>query len=348
MTRYAALQPARRPDNTMRITEAGIELDSEFAIELLDGQPAITMSSHSGRSGGRPARNSQYSDALRVVLERLADLDARIIDALVVSSTSLRDYPDEADRRFGGPFPIRVRDYDASDLRTQLTEAMRSVARRAELGPGGNGRRRVTFLLSLQGDGSVADLAAYLAGVSNAVVGKEEGGRGAPTDAARVATASGPGAPLATDDVQQRRSRQQGYVADAAYRRAVELHAMRIAIEHYEGAWEVKDTSAGHPYDLVTRRGDRTRYIEVKGTTGTGDQVHLTANEVDHVRRTQVKSCSSWSTQSSWTALILRCLLRPGEQSGSSIRSTSKSANYGKQRTPGECRALWHRPSLVE
>jgi hypothetical protein len=86
----------------MRLTEAGIELDSEFTVELLDGQPTITMSSHSGRSEGRPARNSQYSDALRVVLERLADLDARIIDALVVSSTSLRDYPDKNDRRFGG------------------------------------------------------------------------------------------------------------------------------------------------------------------------------------------------------------------------------------------------------
>jgi hypothetical protein len=162
---------------------------------------------------------------------------------------------------------------------------MRSVARKAELGPGGNGRRRVTFLLSLQDDGSIADLAAYLAGVSNAVVGREEGGHGAPTDAARVPTASGRGAPLATDGLQQRRSRQQGYVADAAYRRAVELHAMRIAVEHYEDAWEVEDTSAGHPYDLVIRSGGRTRYIEVKGTTGTGDQIHLTANEVDHVRR---------------------------------------------------------------
>lgn len=266
----------------MRVIEAGLELDSEFDVELVDGQLAITMSSHSGSSGGRPARNSQYSDALRVILERLADLDTRITDALVVSRAALRDYPDEAERRFGEPFPIRVADQNIPDLRTRLTEGMRSVARKSELGPGGNNRRRVTFYLDVPGDSSVADLAAHLAaGSTNSILdGRWDAGR-----RRAKGTVSERRVPLLAGDAEQRRSRAQGYVADAAYRRAVELHAMRLAIEHYEDGWDVEDTSAGHPYDLVISRADYSRYVEVKGTAGTGDQINLTANEVDHAHR---------------------------------------------------------------
>lgn len=270
----------------MRVTEAGFELNSEFEVELIDGQPAITMSSHSGSSRGRPARNSEYTDALRVILQRLADLDARITDALVVSSTALRDYANATDRRFGGPFPIRIREQDIRDLRTRLTEAMRSVARKPELGPGGNNRRRVKFFLDVPGGGSIADLAAHVAGGTAPQPGGREGGSGgSQTGGPRAPRSGGRAVPLVTGGAQQRRSRAQGYVADAAYRRAVELHAMRLAVEHYDGDWDVEDTSAGHPYDLVVTRGDETRYVEVKGTAGTGDQINLTANEIDHARR---------------------------------------------------------------
>lgn len=44
----------------VRITEAGIELDAEFTVDLIDGQPTFTMFSQSGSSGGRPRRNPQY------------------------------------------------------------------------------------------------------------------------------------------------------------------------------------------------------------------------------------------------------------------------------------------------
>src|SRR5690348_16580755 len=114
----------------MRVTEAGIELDAEFTVDLIDGQPTFTMFSHSGSSGGRPRRNPQYSDALRVILARLADRHSTITDALVVSSDALRRYPDSADRRLmrGVQFPIRIGDHDPGELRTALTEAMRSTA----------------------------------------------------------------------------------------------------------------------------------------------------------------------------------------------------------------------------
>lgn len=60
---------------------------------------------------------------------------------------------------------------------------------------------------------------------------------------------------------------------------------MQIAAAHYAGDWDIEDTSAGNPYDLVLTRPDESRYVEVKGTAGLGEQVNLTANEVEHTRR---------------------------------------------------------------
>jgi len=255
----------------VRITEAGVELDAEFEVGRVDGQAAFTMHSHSGASGGRPRRNPQYGDALRAILERLAERDAQITDALVVSSDALRDWPAPDDRRLRRDirFPIRIANHDAGQLRTALTEAMRATARDPSLGPGGNNRRRVTFFLEVPGNPPVADLAAYLSG-------------GTP---AEPSVSEHRGVPLIVGSASGRPSRAQGYVADAAYRRAVELRAMQVAVEHYADDWVVEDTSAGNPYDLALRRDGQIRYVEVKGTAGLGEQINLTANEVNHAQR---------------------------------------------------------------
>jgi hypothetical protein len=163
-------------------------------------------------------------------------------------------------------------------LRTALTEAMRGTARNPSLGPGGNNRRRVTFWVDIPGDPPVAELAAYLAGGTPAASTAASPGMSARRAASR-------GAPLTTGSPTVRRSRAQGYVADAAYRRAVELRAMAVAISHYEDDWDIEDTSAGNPYDLVLTRPGETQYAEVKGTAGLGEQINLTANEVVHARK---------------------------------------------------------------
>lgn len=255
----------------MRTTEASVELDAEFDVGTVDGQAAFTMHSHGGASGGRPRRNPQYGDALRVILQRLAERDVQMTDALVVSSDALRDWPAPEDRRLKRDirFPIRIADHDVGQLRTALTEAMRATARDPSLGPGGNNRRRVTFFLEVPGNPPIAELAAYLAS-------------GTPVDLSLAAPDEHRGVPLTVGAAERRSSRAQGYVADAAYRRAVELRAMQVAVEHYEDNWVVEDTSAGNPYDLVLRRDGQIRYIEVKGTAGLGEQVNLTANEVSH------------------------------------------------------------------
>ena len=264
----------------MRVTEGGIELDAEFAVDLIDGRRTYADGLPQRQQRRRPRRNPQYSDALRVILARLGDRHCVITDALVVSSDALRKYPDPADRRLkrGVQFPIRIEDQDLTQLRTALTEAMRSAARDPSLGPGGNNRRRVTFWVDVPGDPPIAELAAYLAGGTPGA--STAAGPGATRP--RVATR---GAPLTAGPAAAIHSRAQGYVADAAYRRAVELHAMGAAIAHYSGAWNVEDTSAGNPYDLVLARPGETRYVEVKGTAGLGEQINLTANEVAHARR---------------------------------------------------------------
>lgn len=73
----------------------------------------------------------------------------------------------------------------------------------------------------------------------------------------------------------------QGRALDIGRRDAVELHAMAVATRHYESqGYEVEDTSAKHPYDLVCAKGDDERRVEVKGTTLSAATIQLTANEV--------------------------------------------------------------------
>lgn len=68
-------------------------------------------------------------------------------------------------------------------------------------------------------------------------------------------------------------------------RRAVETRAMRVVQEHYAArGWDVEDVSQTRPYDLVCRRLEEERHVEVKGLTGLPLRVELTANEVVHAR----------------------------------------------------------------
>lgn len=73
----------------------------------------------------------------------------------------------------------------------------------------------------------------------------------------------------------------QGVVIDPKRRKAIELRAMEVAIDHYEGlGFTVENTSMAKPYDLVCRLSEATRRVEVKGTTSNGVSVFLTINEV--------------------------------------------------------------------
>jgi len=78
----------------------------------------------------------------------------------------------------------------------------------------------------------------------------------------------------------------QGRGLTAAERRAVELHAQRLAEEHFVGlGHDVRDVSSDClGFDLRCTNGMEVVHVEVKGTTGAGDTVLLTRNEVAHAR----------------------------------------------------------------
>ena len=77
----------------------------------------------------------------------------------------------------------------------------------------------------------------------------------------------------------------QGWGLSGPERKAVEMHAMRLARAHYEDkGYQVQDVSGNESYDLLCTNADDELRVEVKGTTGAGKSVFLTTNEVAHAR----------------------------------------------------------------
>jgi Protein NO VEIN, C-terminal len=83
-----------------------------------------------------------------------------------------------------------------------------------------------------------------------------------------------------------RRGRGQGFQLDQEAKVAVEACAMNAATEFYGKDWDVEDVHATESYDLICRRGDEVKHVEVKGTTTDEAEVILTPNEVTHARET--------------------------------------------------------------
>ena len=66
-------------------------------------------------------------------------------------------------------------------------------------------------------------------------------------------------------------------------RKAVELRGMAVTRSWLEAeGWQVTDTSATRPYDFEASRASERLFVEVKGTTGPGEEVNLTSAEVEH------------------------------------------------------------------
>lgn len=76
-----------------------------------------------------------------------------------------------------------------------------------------------------------------------------------------------------------------GYMADALVRSAVEWRAVNMATSWYEAhGYEVEYVGGNKPYDLVARKNEEVRRIEVKGSTSHAGSVELTAGEVKNAR----------------------------------------------------------------
>lgn len=82
----------------------------------------------------------------------------------------------------------------------------------------------------------------------------------------------------------------QGFSTDAEQRRLIEKAAMQAATQHYEEqGYTVEDQSASQPYDLFCMKDGESLFVEVKGTTGEGNQIVLTRGEVMYARANQAR-----------------------------------------------------------
>jgi len=89
-----------------------------------------------------------------------------------------------------------------------------------------------------------------------------------------------------SDRLAEEIERKAGFQPNSKIRKAVELHAMRLAeIEMQKRGYEVKDVSSKKPYDLYCEKKGKCKYVEVKGTQGIGLEIVLTAGEVNFINK---------------------------------------------------------------
>jgi hypothetical protein len=168
----------------------------------------------------------------------------------------------------GWPYPVRLVDVDDyNGLRRGLTRAQRSIGSSAS--SGGNERRRIRLVVAVPkfdvSTSSIDRLALILthAQTRNAVSTQP---RDEPSNSWSGAETGG-----------------QGFSTDTATKLATEALAMNEAMKHYAGqGWTVEDVSGSRSYDLLCRRGDVERRVEVKGSAQPLARVLLTPNEVAH------------------------------------------------------------------
>lgn len=139
-------------------------LNAEYSVETEGNQLALILESS---GGGPPAerRNGDYRRAMLLLLIRLRNLDAILVDALVDSANTRRAGIPEHDRRLIWS-PIRLREYrDLTELRRHLTIPQARIARTPNAKGPGNTSKRIKLRLIVPGYGPTdADrLAAALA-----------------------------------------------------------------------------------------------------------------------------------------------------------------------------------------
>lgn len=94
------------------------------------------------------------------------------------------------------------------------------------------------------------------------------------------------GAALDVIEREHARARGQGFTSSPEHRKAVENHAMKRARAYLiKKGYNPLDTSLTKPYDYEARKGAAVYWVEVKGTTTSGDAIILTPNEVAWARK---------------------------------------------------------------
>lgn len=133
------------------IDSVGKLLDATYLVQRSGNRLDLIMESRSGRSGGNPGRNSDYNPALTLLLERLGDLKATMLDAWVDSGrTQALHIPEEGRRTIRAPIRLdEVDDIDA--LRVQIGRAQAEIAQASGAATGGNRTKRIRLRLDVPG-----------------------------------------------------------------------------------------------------------------------------------------------------------------------------------------------------
>lgn len=93
--------------------------------------------------------NADYHEGLELLLKRLGQLGATILEISVISSVALKLGPEH--RRLDLGFPLRIdTSTDVKALRLDITRAQKPVARRSGVLPdGGNDQKRICLKVEL-------------------------------------------------------------------------------------------------------------------------------------------------------------------------------------------------------
>lgn len=247
------------------VDEAGVSLVSTFWVEPFEGGTSVVLNSASGKD------STHYPQALRLLLERLAAVDAVVTDAFVDSrhtrALGLTRDQRRLHLRGGRTYPLRlVAEAEIEELRKTMGAAQEPIGQ-APGTKGGNRNKRVRMLVEPAAAPLPVDLEGYLSG-----------GKATPVEIEDALNASAVAA--------GKRPRRPGFMQSAAARRAIELRAMTVAQAELANAGfiDFEDVSLTESFDLRCVRNGEEFHVEVKGTSSAGERVVLTRNEVAHAR----------------------------------------------------------------
>ncbi|MEU8193198.1 hypothetical protein AB0C10_05385 [Microbispora amethystogenes] len=124
-------------------------VEAEYSVIQDGALLALLLSSQSGATAGRTARNPDYIRGLTLLLTRLQSLGATLHDALVDSrNTRVLGLP-EAERRLMNE-PVHLVGQDISALRLHLTSAQGPIGQAPGSTKKGNNSKRIRLRLEVR------------------------------------------------------------------------------------------------------------------------------------------------------------------------------------------------------
>jgi hypothetical protein len=269
----------------------------------IDGVQTVLFRSRSGN----PVRNAQYNEGLELLLSRLGSLGATLTAAVVDSAdtrrTGMTGAADGTSHSFIDCYLCTVNEpyyYDGAPFwPDEIKSGASKYPHRVGIDPAAIGSLSLADGFDLSADVIDAARRSHLLGA--------QGFMADATGSPRLAFRSPFTAPPSASDTQPEQGTTgeiatptgQGRSVDPIRRRRVEDYAMNLARKRYESdGWVVKDVSRrndeekGTPYDFHCTRGTEVRHVEVKGTTGSGETVLVSANERSHAEAAEVGAYS--------------------------------------------------------